>query len=604
MEDAASALHLKVKKDVRKTETEGVRVLKAIHIVRKVSRPRKALKRELKAWAKAGITPPAILWHESRELFEALWAYCRLDVLAEEAISLALEDTNDHETELFLLDLVMNTRGFQLDMDAVNTALRLVAHESDLLNRELSDVTNGYVDKASQRENMKLWFASEDLVLPDTKGETIDAYLSPQSHIRLSKTARRALELMRALGRSSTAKYQAMANWVDRSDGRVRGGLLYHGASTGRWSGKGVQPHNFPKLSPKPKDQKDKHPDDMSNLWDALKTKTRAHIIKRWTGVMEALSAALRGAITARPGKVLYVADFASIEARVLLWVAQDEKGLDLFRRHEDPYCDMAADIFHRPVTKADERERAIGKIAILGLGYQMGPSKFVDTCAKGGVIIPEDVYCEECGKGSKSHRKERHEFQFFDGEDDDTMTAVKVVDAYRSKYWRVKQVWEDQEASAIAAVQSRQPVTCGPVTWTLKGNFLYCVLPSGRRLAYCEPRVKSQMMPWGKEKLVLSYMGVDSYTHQWRRQSAYGGLLTENIVQAIARDLMADGMLRAEATGIYEMVLSVHDELIAEADEGAGSVKEFELLMSECPPWATGCPVEAEGWSGKRYRK
>lgn len=590
LDDAANALHLKIRKDA-----EGAKVMK------KVRSPRKSRKAERTAWDKAGVPHPTLLWHESRELFEVLWRYCRIDVLAEEAVSESLEDLNNHETELFLLDLLINARGFQLDEAAVTTALRLLDTEMARLNKELSVVTNGYVDKASQRENMKLWFASEGLVLDDTQAETLDNTLRRTD---LTSGARRAVELMRALGRSSTAKYTAMANWADLTDWRVRGGLLYHGASTGRWSGKGVQPHNFPKLSPKPVDQKDPTPNDIVVLWDALKTKTRAHIVKRWKGVMEALSAALRGAIIAPKGKTLYVADFAGIEARVLLWCAGDERGLQMFRDKVDPYCDMAGDIYHRTITKADAKERSIGKIAILGLGYQMGPSKFVDTCEKGGVTIPEDVYCEECGNASKQHRRENHPFCFFDGEDEETLTAVKVVDAYRAKYWRVKAMWENQEAAAIAAVESRSPVQCGLVRWVYTAPFLYCALPSGRRLAYNEPRVKSQMMPWGKEKQVLSYMGVDSYTHQWRRQSVYGGLLTENIVQAISRDLMADGMLRAQATGRYDLVLSVHDELIAEADEGTGSVQEFEQLMSTLPDWAQGCPVEAEGWCGTRYRK
>jgi DNA polymerase len=331
--------------------------------------------------------------------------------------------------------------------------------------------------------------------------------------------------------------------------------------------------------------------------------KGRDRIVELYGGVMEALSAGLRGAIVAPPGKVLYVADFAGIEARVLLWVAEDERGLDLFRNKADIYCDMASSIYGYPVNKNDHpKERGIGKIAILGLGYQMGASKFVDTCEKGGVTIPEDIYCEACGKGLGQHGRERHAFE--SDEDPETMTAVRVVQAYREKYWRVKQLWADQETAAIAAVESRSPVQCGKVQWVYRAPFLYCVLPSGRRLAYNEPRVKTQMMPWGKEKAVLSHMGVDSYTHQWKRCTVYGGLLVENIVQAISRDLMADGMLRAEAQGTYQIVLSVHDELVSEAIEGTGSVKEFEMLMSALPAWADGCPVDAEGWCGKRYRK
>lgn len=236
LDDAASALHLRIRKD-----EDGAKVMK------KVRSPRKSLKRERDSSAKTGIALPSILWHESRELFERLWVYCRVDVLAEEGVSEALGDLNDHETELFLLDLVINARGFQLDTKAVSCALSLLADESARLNQELSRVTNGYVEKATQRENMKLWFATEGLNLVDTQAATIDAYLDPACRVPLTRNARRALELMRALGRSSTAKYQAMQNWMDPRDGRARGGLLYHGASTGRWVGKGIQPHNFPK---------------------------------------------------------------------------------------------------------------------------------------------------------------------------------------------------------------------------------------------------------------------------------------------------------------------------------------------------------------------
>lgn len=589
LDDAAMALRLKIRKD-----EAGAKVMK------KVRSPRKSLKKERDTWASTGVTPPTLLWHESRELFEALWAYCRIDVLAEEAVSESLEDLDEDETATFLLDLTINARGFQLDSAAVSRALALLAEESTRLNRELEKVTDGYVDKASQRDNMKLWLASEGLVLYDTQGATIDDTLKRGD---LTPRARRALEIMRALGRSSTAKYTAMANWAG-VDWRIRGGLLYHGASTGRWSGKGVQPHNFPRLSPKPVGQEKDHPDDIEVLWTALKGATRTHVVRRWNGIMEALSAGLRGAIVARPGHQLYVADFASIEARVLLWCAGDERGLDLFRNHVDMYCDMAEEIFHYPVTKEQKLERGIGKIAILGLGYQMGAGAFTGLCEQAKSPIPEDCWCEECGKGTKAHRKANHPFQWSEGEDEDTITGVKVVDAYRTKYWRVKQMWEDQEASAIAAIQTRVAVQCGPVRWEYKGKFLYCYLPSGRRLAYCEPQVKSQMMPWGKMKDVLSHMGVNPVTRQWTRLTVYGGLLTENIVQAIARDLMACGMHRAEATGVYSIVLTVHDELIGEAPLGAGSVKEFEQLMSATEDWAAGCPVEAEGWTGLRYRK
>ncbi len=164
--------------------------------------------------------------------------------------------------------------------------------------------------------------------------------------------------------------------------------------------------------------------------------------------------------------------------------------------------------------------------------------------------------------------------------------------------------MWGAQNHAAMMTVKSGRPHAAGYVSWLMEGKFLYCELPSGRRLAYPYPEIRMRETPWGAQNASLTYMGVNSYTRKWTRQSAYGGMLVENITQAVARDLMAEAMLRCERSGIYTPVLSVHDELIAEAKVGTGNVKEFEALMAECPRWAEGCPVEAAGWTGVRYRK
>jgi DNA polymerase len=378
----------------------------------------------------------------------------------------------------------------------------------------------------------------------------------------------RALTLMKELGRSSTAKYKKMLDWAD-TDGRVRGGLLYHGASTGRWSGAGVQPHNFVRGNVS----------DIEGLWHVLKSGSRREIAdfpnakgKPIGSVMDALANGLRGAIIARPGTNLFVADYASIEARVLLWIAGDEAGLDIFRSGRDIYCEMAGEIYGRPITKADSAERQVGKAAILGLGYQMGWNKFQATAAKAGSTL-------------------------------DDQFAQRVVEAYRKKFHRVKTLWYDQEAMACEAVKHPgKQFWAGRIRWKYEDRFLYCILPSGRRLAYPDPEIKSRMTPWGEPKLALTYKGINQLSHKWERQASYGGMLVENIVQAVSRDLMAEAMLRIERTGVYEVVLTVHDEIIAES--AGGEIKQFEALMAECPKWAEGCPVTVEGWAGPRYKK
>lgn len=558
----------------------------------------------------ASVPPMPLLWHESRDLLERLFAYCRCDVLAEEDLSNRLPDLNEAETLAYLTDQTINERGVRLDRDALDAALALIDEENAEYNRELCTITDGAVERATQRQRLLRWLAANGFELSDTQADTVDAVLArqetgdepPWAPAPTGKV-RRALELQRALGKSSTAKYEKAMDWLC-PDGRVHGSLLYHGAGTGRWSGQGVQPQNFPRGTVKIT--------DINRAWDVIKQRDRGVIESTdftfggkkpsFGGVMDVLSSALRGIIIASPGNELFVADYAAIEARCVLWQAEDNDGLDVFRRREDIYCEMATSIFGRPITKEDP-ERQLGKAAILGLGYQMGPGKFVESAANYGVTLVEDATCVQCGLPSREHRKVRtHDFECANP---DEITAVKVVDAFREKFWRIKDMWWAQEDAAIKAMsRPGRYIPAGRMLWIRLDDFLYCELPSGRRLAYPDPEVHERQTPWGEPKPSLTYMGINTYTRKWCRQTAYGGMFVENQTQAVARDLMMEAMMRAEHSGLYLPILTVHDELIAEAPIGRGDVKEFEALMAAIPEWADGCPVEAEGWSGPRYRK
>lgn len=562
LDDALAAMRLALRKDASGSK-----------VMLKMTKPRKARKAEREAWFEQhGETPIKVLYHEDRHLLQQLFDYVRQDVLAEEGLSYVLPDLTPDEQEMYWLDQALNDRGFQIDTEAVQAALYLLQEEALDLNAELAVITDGQVERATQRDRMKVWLASEGLELDDTQAATLDALLEdwPPS---ASERSRTAVTILRTLGRSSTSKYEAMSKWADLQTGRVHGGLLYHGATTGRWTGAGVQPHNFPKGSLKPADG-EQPGDFVTRLWDALKTLDRP-LIRSMFGksVMEVLSHALRSAIVASEGKELFVADYASIEARVVLWLADDEDALDVFRSGKDIYLYTAEGIYKRPLTKADTTERQMGKQAVLGLGFQMGAPKFMDTVAKYGIIISLEF-------------------------------AQQVVEAYREKYWRTKQLWQDQEAAAIKAVQTKRPVEAGKVLWFVDGDFLFCELPSGRRLAYPFPFVSMQPTSWGKDKLTLQFKTTNPKTRQWVTQKTYGGMLVENITQAVARDLIAAALLRLEAHPVYAPILSVHDEAIAEAPLGQGNIKEFEHLMTQLPEWAEGLPVAAEAFSALRYRK
>lgn len=552
LDDAITALRLPVRKDM-----EGSKLMM------KLAKPRKPRKKELEQWKVLhGRKRMPVLYYESLEWFERLWAYCRQDVLAEEHLSERLPDLSDFEQDLYLFDQMINERGFGLDPEAIETALWLLRHESGVLNQELQTLTDGTVEKATQRQRLIDWFSGQGLDLPNTQKETIEDLLTYPEGI--PGNVLRALEILRALGRSSTAKYQAMKEWIC-PDHRIHGGLLFHAATTGRWSGQGVQPHNFPRGTIK---------DPMDLLWEFLNTRDVEAIVGQYGSVTEPLSTALRGAIVASPGQQLFVADYSSIEARGLLWLAQDDESLDIFRRGDDIYCEMASSIYGRPITKDDKDERQLGKVAILGLGYQMGAPKFVDTAASYGITLEEDF-------------------------------AAYVVATYRDRFSLVKQLWYDVEETALQAMERpKMEIRCGRLTWLQEGRFLFCILPSGRRLAYPDPKVQTVTTHWGQQKDALTFMGVNGYSHKWVRQHTYGGSLVENMVQAISRDIMAAAMVRVERSKRYRTLFTVHDELVTEAHPAIGSVADFVQLVTTLPDWATEFPVAAEGYMATRYHK
>jgi DNA polymerase len=192
-----------------------------------------------------------------------------------------------------------------------------------------------------------------------------------------------------------------------------------------------------------------------------------------------------------------------------------------------------------------------------------MGPDKFYSTCQKYGLDIPQDL-------------------------------AERSVGAYRSTYRNVISMWYAQERAMKTAIGTKQPVKCGRATWEYKGNFLYCTLPSGRALAYHKARVEGDK---------IKYMATDSVTKHYGWVDTYGGKIVENIIQAIARDILAYAMVNAERKG-YPIVLTVHDELVAEVPWTRANADMFLKIITDLPSWADGCPITAEGWIGDRYKK
>jgi len=299
---------------------------------------------------------------------------------------------------------------------------------------------------------------------------------------------------------------------------------------------------------------------------------------------MSVFSDMLRAMICAAPGHDLIAADYSNIEGRVLAWLAGEQWKVEAFRafdegRGDDIYKLAYGRAFGIPAKEVTKDQRQIGKVLELSMGYGGGVGAFQAMARNYGVVV-------------------------------DDKRADELKTAWREAHPNIKAFWYALEDAAIDAVRNPGTVQkAGKILFRMAGSFLWCRLPSGRSLCYPYPTIKDKKVPWkdadGNDvfKPALHFMGVDPLTKQWTEQNTYGGSLAENVTQAVARDILANGMRSVEAAG-YRVTLHVHDEIVAEVPEGFGTVAAFESLMCALPPWAEGLPVVAEGWRGTRYRK
>jgi DNA polymerase bacteriophage-type len=530
-------------------------------------------------------------WRETPEMIERGTTYCKQDVRTERSLACKVRELPPAEREVWLLDQRMNERGVLIDAPLVRKAQVIVAKATQELTDQVkfltqSDLFKGGV-KTSQVAKLRWWLAFEGLPVENLSKDTITGLLESQN---LDAQVAQALELRQEAAKSSNAKLNAYLNRLC-ADAHMRDNLMYHGASTGRWTARGAQLQNLPSRYLLTKDQVAAALWMLENDWDGDQ-------MRPFTDTpLEVISACLRGMIIADPGEDIIAVDYNSIEARGTAWLSLCVGLLGVFERGEDPYLYMASRIYSyidlthvdwankREVNELKLRyahERMIGKIAVLGLGYQMGWEKFQATCAKDRVLISDQE-----SKG--------------------------VVGTYREANFEIPELWGDLDQAAMEAVTRPGQVfkvAGGKIRFMRENKWLYMGLPSGRVLSYANPSIKKREMPWIDEstgrkaqRWGVSYFGVNSITHRWGPQHGYGGKWCENAVQGLCRDLLAQAMLRLEARG-YRQIISVHDEAVSAVPEGWGSVSEAEAIMCEPVGWAEGLPVKAEGWRGKRYGK
>lgn len=588
LEHAAPALKLDVKKD-----DVGKRIMLQL------CKPRAARK---------GEDPNAIHWHDDPAKIERLGAYCIDDVRTEQAIAAVLPALKKSELELWFLDQRMNRRGVYIDEDLCVQAQKVVAATQKRLDAEMKQVTDMAVRGVSNTGELTAYLRVNGV---DASSVAKDELVELLVRDDLPPSVRRALEIRQEGAKTSVAKIAKLLA-CRQADGRMRGNLQFHGAGPGRWAARGAQLQNLPTPTVKA---------PMDEIVVDLRRGSADRIEMLYGPAMTVVSDAIRGMIASPPGRKILAGDFSQIESRKTAYLGGQEDVLEAFRRADrgegpDIYIVTAAGIYRVPIshiTRSDPR-RQVGKVANLSLGFAGGANALLKMAKKYGMDIL-DARTAVLASATESAVEAAEEAWIARGKASGVMhdrwtTAELIKIAWRKANPNTVSMWRQVEDAAIAAVQNPGTIqTAGKLRYRKAGSWLHCCLPSGRVMAYAFPTVRETETPFKDKngnpvmKEALYFWAVDGITKRWMEHGAYGGLLFQNAVQGSARDVMADGMRRAEAAG-YDLTITIHDEIVAEADEAFGSAEEFGALMTQKASWIGDMPVAAEAWSGERYRK
>lgn len=486
--------------------------------------------------------------------------YCIQDVVVEMAVANKLSrfPVLDSEWAFYHLDQRINDRGTEIDHDLATAAVEMMADITEANMAKMREVTG--LENPNSLKQLKEWLADQGAPF-ETLGK--DLVLNAIKAGHLPPVVAEALALRLTLSNSSTKKY-VMMDGATCSDGRIRGILQFYGANrTGRWAGRLLQVQNLPR----------NYLGSIEFARELVKAKDTEAIEWFYDEVPDTLKQLIRTGLVAKEGHRFVVSDFSAIEARVIAWYAGQDWVLDVFRTHGKIYEATAAQMFGlgkvedvdwKSAEGKDMRQR--GKVATLALGYQGGP----------GALI---------AMGALENGIQENELQ-------------DIVNKWRDANKKIRNFWYDTQRAVIECLQNGG-IQKGPkgLKFFKKGGFLFIQLPSGRRLAYAKAHLAE-----GDYGPAIFYEGQGDKV-VFTKQQTYGGKLVENIVQATARDVLAESLARLEAQG-YPVVFHVHDEAVCEVQDEIGSVEEMNKILSVVPEWAEGLPLSAEGFETKFYMK
>lgn len=489
---------------------------------------------------------------DAPERWEQFKKYNIRDVEVEMSIQQRLSKFPVSETEWqnYILDQEINDRGIMLDMDLVESAIECdnEMRESNLQTaREITGLEN-----PNSTVQLKEWLSEQGVKTETLSKDAIEELLS-----EATDNVAEMLNIRKQLAKSSVKKYTAMETAVCK-DSRARGLIQFYGANrTGRYAGRLIQVQNLPQ----------NHLPDLEQARTLVKKGFYKDIEMLYDFVPFVLSELIRTAFVPKPGCRFYVADFAAIEARVIAWLAGESWRQDVFASGGDIYCASASQMFHVPVEKngVNGHLRQKGKIAELALGYggAVGALK-----AMGAVQMGID----------------ESELQ-------------PLVDTWRRANTKIVRFWYAVDSAVKECIKERHDTKTHGISFSLQSGILFITLPSGRRLAYVKPRIGENR--FGGES--VTYEGI-SGAKKWERLESYGAKFVENIVQATARDILAEAMLRLNTSG-FDIVMHIHDETVIEAAPET-SLDEICRVMGQTPAWADGLILRADGYVCDFYRK
>lgn len=498
------------------------------------------------------------------EKWELFREYCKQDVVTENEILKRLQafPVPKEEQRLWRMDILMNAYGVRVDTNLIAGALAIDSHSTECLTAEAFRITG--LANPNSATQLQQWLSGKDVDIPNLQKATVEEYLQREN---LPDDARKILEIRQQLGKTSIKKYVAM-DTAKGADDRVRGLTQFYGANrTGRWAGRLVQLQNLPRNYLKTLDY-------ARNL---VKDKNYDGIKLLYGNVPDTLSQLIRTAFIPSDGNKFVVADFSAIEARVIAWLAGEQWVNEVFATHGKIYEATASQMFHVPIEKIAKGNpeyslRQKGKVATLALGYQGGTAALIAMGALNMGLAEEEL--------------------------------PDIVQRWRSANPRIRDLWYAVEQAALTTMQTAQPQGIYGLIFRYEGDLVYgqsfltVQLPSGRKLFYPKPFLQENQFG----KMAIHYYTVGQQTRKWEVASTYGGKMTENIVQAIARDCLAETLKRIDRMGL-QVVFHVHDEVIIDAPVSI-TVDEICDLMAEPIPWAPGLILKGAGFESDYYMK